>query len=77
MRPPNCGQTTTNCRWQSYSLVYAQSEGGHGIIPCWGNGMAHRFRSRFVPDEFGKSTGPLPVGLQIFRLDGCPDGKIR
>lgn len=64
--PPNCEQTTTSCQWQSYSRGYVQSEGGHGIIPCYGNGMAHRFRSRFVPDDFGKSTGPKVLGLQKF-----------
>lgn len=48
-----------------------------GIIPCWGNGMAHRFRSRFVPDGFAESTGPIPIGLQILKKGEQPARKIR
>lgn len=63
---PDRRQTTTSCVKQSYSVGYVQSDRSHEGVSLFENGMAHRFRSRFVPDGFSESTGPRPFGLQIF-----------
>lgn len=64
---PDRRQTTVNRQQrQSYSFGYVQSDMGHKSDPWIENGMAHRLRSRFVPDEISESTGLRPAGLQIF-----------